>query len=229
MLRQRTPSRLRPEPNLVDPVQDRDWNELLKRRKANKDNFDRIKSEIDDATKALQKIGSSIKPTAEIEKDFDWKYNNQSMTSPKCRNFLQNEKSARDFSPRYTKPFQDSNKLGASLFDRPTQSSIPSRWEGVENKFPQKAKKIGEPSSRRQVVVPAHPPGLLQSRPPPPPSTPAFLNSEIKMTASQSNFNQVSNSRLSTATRERNNYKLLTESKTNKPNETILKKLKTHD
>jgi len=55
---------------------------MLKRRQVYKSNLDRIKSELDDATKALQNIGkpSSSRQTSAmaVDKDYDWKYNNQS-------------------------------------------------------------------------------------------------------------------------------------------------------
>ena len=119
MLRQRTPSRLRPETSSTsNPVQDREWSEMLKRRQAYKNNLDRIKSELDDATKALQNIGkpsSSVHTGVAIDKDYDWKYNN-----PQCIISNGSEKSLTRFTvdkeilAQYPTPtstaYQDSNR-----------------------------------------------------------------------------------------------------------------------
>lgn len=62
MDRRRAPSRYRPESGSSDSSRDRDWNDLLKRRKNFKDKFDKLKTELTEATEALEKIGTSRFP-----------------------------------------------------------------------------------------------------------------------------------------------------------------------
>ena len=221
MLRQRTPSRLRPENGSNISNQDREWNELLKRRKTVKENFDRIKSELTEATEALQKIGTS-KPSIKDFNDFktsDWKYNNN-FKPEKSQSFsFENQRiSARRHD---SSSFQDSNK---SLFnssvekfsERSIERQIPSRWEGVERTFSQKIPiDVQQPSSRK-----------LPS-PLPPPSSPSLTAPQL--------YKEVSQSRRESCRDDKtfhSNHSLTTsrdKKSVVRPAQTILRNLRTHE
>ena len=78
MLNQQTPARFRSERTSTAPVRDPDWEELLKKRKAYKERFDKLKSELVEATETLQRIGTN---RPEATNDFGMKFELRNLTS----------------------------------------------------------------------------------------------------------------------------------------------------